>query len=167
MTVLVAYNDSPQGEAALRAGAAEAVRRELPLAIFVLTPLEGLAQADPPSPDLAHLLDALPAGTPVPTVTYRESRVDPADAILDEAERLTASLVVIGSRKRSPSASSSSAAPPSASSSTPTLPCWSSRPSTSPPHARRPAWTRSSQVSSTSPSVCSCASSASARSTWR
>ncbi len=103
MTVLVAYNDSPQGEAALHAGAAEAVRRDLPLAIFVLTPLEGPPQDDPPlPPDLAHLLDALPAGTPSATVTYRESRIDPADAILDEAERLTASLVVIGSRKRSP-----------------------------------------------------------------
>lgn len=103
MTVLVAYNDSPQGEAALRAGAAEAVRRALPLAIFVLTPLEGPAQVDPPLPsDLAHLLDTMPVGTPAATVTYRESRVDPADAILDEAERLAAGLVVIGSRKRSP-----------------------------------------------------------------
>ena len=103
MTVLVAYNDSPQGEAALRAGAAEAVRRDLPLAIFVLTPLEGPPQDDPPlPPDLAHLLDALPAGTPVATVTYREARIDPPVAILDEAERLAASLVVIGSRKRSP-----------------------------------------------------------------
>lgn len=67
------------------------------------SPAQGPPQEDPPlPPDLAHLLDALPEGTPVATVTYREARVDPPVAILDEAERLAASLVVIGSRKRSP-----------------------------------------------------------------
>lgn len=97
MTVLVAYNTSPQGESALRAAATEAARRRLPLAVVVLTP-------EPPGglvpPDLAHLLDALPDGVEVTSVTYRPEHVDPADAILDEAERLGASLVVVGSRKR-------------------------------------------------------------------
>ena len=38
MTVLVACNDSPHGEAALGAGIAEASRRRLPLAVLVLNP---------------------------------------------------------------------------------------------------------------------------------
>ena len=38
MTVLVAYNDSPQGETAFRAAVAEAVHRSTALAVLVLTP---------------------------------------------------------------------------------------------------------------------------------
>lgn len=56
MTVLVAYNESPQGEAAMRAAVAEAVRRRQELAVLVLTP-----QADTKVPAaLAHLLDSVP-----------------------------------------------------------------------------------------------------------
>ena len=37
MTVLVAYNDSPQGETAFRAAVAEAVHRSTALAVLVRT----------------------------------------------------------------------------------------------------------------------------------
>ncbi|WP_125776851.1 universal stress protein [Antribacter gilvus] len=98
MTVLVAYNASPQGEAALRAAVAEAGRRKQELAVLVLTPQ--VAGAAVPA-DLAHLLDTVPNGVPVQPVAYRTESQDVADAILDEAERLAADLVVIGSRKHS------------------------------------------------------------------
>ncbi|WP_251153183.1 universal stress protein [Cellulosimicrobium sp. Marseille-Q4280] len=99
MTVLVAYNDSPQGEAALHAAIAEAERRGAPLAVLVLTPQD--PEAGVPA-GLAHQLDALPAGIERPEVTYRSEHVDPADAIVEEAERTHPELVVIGARKRSP-----------------------------------------------------------------
>ncbi|WP_454041131.1 universal stress protein [Cellulosimicrobium sp. Marseille-Q8652] len=99
MTVLVAYNDSPQGEAALRAAIAEAERRSAPLAVLVLTPQD--PDAGVPAA-LAHHLDTLPAGIERPEVTYRPQHVEPADAIVEEAERTHPELVVIGARKRSP-----------------------------------------------------------------
>ncbi|MCB7136585.1 universal stress protein [Cellulosimicrobium marinum] len=99
MTVLVAYNDSPQGESALHAAIAEAQRRGTALAVLVLTPQD--PEAGIPA-GLAHQLDALPDGVEAPEVTYRPEHVGPADAIVDEAERTHPELVVIGARKRSP-----------------------------------------------------------------
>ncbi len=98
MTVLVVYNDSPQGEAAFHAAAAEAVRRETGLRILVLNPR---AEGAPTPAALAHLIDGLPPGFPPPPLAYRDPDIDPADAILDEAELLRPELVVIGTRKRS------------------------------------------------------------------
>ncbi|GAA1973130.1 hypothetical protein GCM10009718_06300 [Isoptericola halotolerans] len=95
MTVLVAYNVSPHGEAAVRAALAEAERRDLPLHVLVLDP----QPADVPSPpELTALL--ADAGA-VPVVTSRDELTEPADAILDAAESTGATLVVLGSRKRS------------------------------------------------------------------
>ncbi len=97
MTVLVAYNESPQGEAALRAAVAEAVRRSQELAVLVLTP-----QADTKVPaSLAHLLDTVPGTVSVAPVAFRAEQADVADAIVDQAEAVSAELVVIGSRKHS------------------------------------------------------------------
>ncbi|GIJ00412.1 universal stress protein family protein [Sediminihabitans luteus] len=97
MTVLVAYNDSPQGEAALRRAHGEAVGRSTDLAIIVLTPQP---PSDPTPATLAHVLDTLGSEVEV-SIAYRYDGLEPADAILDEAERLDADLVVLGSRKRS------------------------------------------------------------------
>lgn len=95
MTVLVAYNDSPQGEAALRRAHDESTRRETTLEVLVLTPQE----ADAPTPAaLAHSLDTLGIE---PTITYRAGEDEPSDAILDAADRDEVELVVLGSRKRS------------------------------------------------------------------
>ena len=97
MTVLVAYNESPQGEAAMRAAVAEAVRRRQELAVLVLTP-----QADTKVPaSLAHLLDSVPGTVTVAPVTFRAEQAEVADAIVDRAEAVAAELVVIGSRKHS------------------------------------------------------------------
>lgn len=98
MTVLVAYNDSPQGEAALHAAVGEALRRGVDLAILVLTPREpdgGVPTA------LAHLIDTFPPELAQTTVSYRDHGVDPADAILVEAAAGIPDVVVIGARKRS------------------------------------------------------------------
>ncbi|MFI2488871.1 universal stress protein [Promicromonospora kroppenstedtii] len=97
MTVLVAYNESPQGEAAMRAAVAEAVRRSQELAVLVLTP-----QADTKVPaSLAHLLDTVPGTVSVAPIVFRAEQADVADAIVDQAEAVSAELVVIGSRKHS------------------------------------------------------------------
>ncbi|WP_020016450.1 universal stress protein [Promicromonospora sukumoe] len=97
MTVLVAYNESPQGEAAMRAAVAEAVRRSQELAVLVLTP-----QVDSKVPaSLAHLLDTVPGTVSVAPVAFRAEQADVADAIVDQAEAVSAELVVIGSRKHS------------------------------------------------------------------
>lgn len=95
MTVLVACNDSLHGEAALRAGIAEASRRRLPLAVLVLNP-----GTEVPATLAAHLED-LPAGTEPPEVTFRPEETEPSDAILDTADAVHATLVVVGARKRS------------------------------------------------------------------
>jgi nucleotide-binding universal stress UspA family protein len=97
MTVLVAYNESPQGEAALRAAVSEAVRRQEELAVLVLTPQVGTAVPAA----LAHLLDAVPGTVPVAPITFRSEQAEVADAIVDRAEAVSAGLVVIGSRKHS------------------------------------------------------------------
>lgn len=98
MTVLVAYNESPQGEAAFAAAADEAQRRGTTLTILVLTPQPEAA----PVPDhLGTLVAGLDAGVEV-DVAFRSDKIDVADAILDHAERAEAEVIVIGSRKRSP-----------------------------------------------------------------
>jgi nucleotide-binding universal stress UspA family protein len=97
MTVLVAYNESPQGEAAMRAAVTEATRREQELVVLVLTP-----QVGPKVPAaLAHLLDAVPGSVTVAPIAFRAEHADVADAIVDQAEAVSADLVVIGSRKHS------------------------------------------------------------------
>jgi nucleotide-binding universal stress UspA family protein len=97
MTVLVAYNESPQGEAAMRAAVSEAARRRQELAVLVLTPQEGTKV--PAS--LAHLLDTVPGTVTVAPIVFRSEQADVADAIVDRAEAVDADLVVIGSRKHS------------------------------------------------------------------
>ncbi|MFD2026233.1 universal stress protein [Promicromonospora aerolata] len=97
MTVLVAYNESPQGEAAMRAAVTEAVRRRQELAVLVLTPQVGAAVPAA----LAHLLDTVPGTVSVAPIVFRSEQADVADAIVDQAEAIAADLVVIGSRKHS------------------------------------------------------------------
>ncbi|MDR2722842.1 MAG: universal stress protein [Cellulomonadaceae bacterium] len=95
MTVLVACNASPHGRAALEAGVAEASRRRLPLSVLVLNP-----GAEFPS-ELAGPLDNLPESVDAPTVTFRDEHTEPSDAILDLADDIDATLIVLGVRKRS------------------------------------------------------------------
>jgi nucleotide-binding universal stress UspA family protein len=97
MTVLVAYNPSPHGEAAVRTAITEAARRGLPLHVVHLARSDDPVDGDP----LDGILAAAPAGVEVHPVTRRTSGTEPADAILDAAESAGATLVVLGSRKRS------------------------------------------------------------------
>jgi nucleotide-binding universal stress UspA family protein len=97
MTVLVAYNESPQGEAAFAAAIEEASRRNTTVTVLVLTPQPA---AEPMPAHLTHLLESSPEQTF--EVAFRVDTIEVADAILDQAERSEADLIVIGSRKRSP-----------------------------------------------------------------
>jgi len=97
MTVLVAYNPSPHGEAAVRTAIAEAARRGLPLQVVHLARSDDPVDGDP----LDGLLAEAPDGVEVRPVVRRVSGTEPADAILDTAESAGATLVVLGSRKRS------------------------------------------------------------------
>lgn len=97
MTVLVAYNPSPHGEAALTTALTEAARRRLPLHVVNLAPPDDAAAGDA----LAARLSAAPEGVEVQPVTRRDAGTEPADAILDAADATGAALVVVGSRKRS------------------------------------------------------------------
>ena len=50
---------------------------------------------------LATHLESLPAGVEPPAVTFRPEEAEPSDAILDTADAVHATLVVVGARKRS------------------------------------------------------------------
>ncbi|PFG33816.1 universal stress protein [Sanguibacter antarcticus] len=99
MTVLVAYNESPQGEAAFAAAVDEAARRRTSLTVLVLTPQPD----DAPIPShLVHLLQTVAGPDDTVKVAFRSDRIDVADAILDHAEKVDAQIIVMGSRKRTP-----------------------------------------------------------------
>lgn len=96
MTVLVAYNESVQGDAAFGAAVAEATRRETQLVALVLTPQPN----DAPVPSrLSSLISE--HGLDV-DIAFRSDRIDVADAILDHAERIDAEIIVLGTKKRTP-----------------------------------------------------------------
>ncbi|MFD2840864.1 universal stress protein [Populibacterium corticicola] len=97
MTVLAAYNETTQGDAAFAAAVAEAKRREAPLVVLVLTPQPD----DAPVPSRLGALISQYSGTEV-TVAFRSDKIDVADAILDHAERINAEIIVLGSKKRTP-----------------------------------------------------------------
>jgi nucleotide-binding universal stress UspA family protein len=90
MSVLVAVPDSPEGIAALAAGAAEADLLDTDLIVvnLALTALD---------------TSSIPTGTQV-KVIERAGRADrdPADAVLDEIKAHDVSRLVIGLKRRSP-----------------------------------------------------------------
>ena len=86
MTVLVAYNESPQGAAAFAAAVEEAQRRATTLTTLVLTPQPD----DAPVPStLSALISEY--GQEV-AIAFRSDRIDVADAILDHADQVGAEL---------------------------------------------------------------------------
>lgn len=95
MSVLVAANDSPHGLSALRTGIAEATRRNRPLAILMLDPVTELPAS------FKAVLATAPTIAEAATVRYRREVDEPADIILDVADDIDASLIVIGTHKRS------------------------------------------------------------------
>ncbi|MGC9538565.1 universal stress protein [Streptomyces sp. UG1] len=102
MTILVGYVPSPEGEAALRAAIGEARRRDEKL--LVVNTTRGDAYVDPrfaQEPDLTHVREDLAAlGVDFDIRQVLGAR-DAGEEIIDLAEQLDASLVVIGLRRRS------------------------------------------------------------------
>lgn len=100
MTVAVAHSDSDRGQAALKNAAVEAALRGQPLAVLRIIAGADEVQAEDPAvnklvadqladyPDLSWSVHTAPEG------------FDTAEALLDLAEEVDASLLVIGSRKR-------------------------------------------------------------------
>jgi nucleotide-binding universal stress UspA family protein len=100
MTVAVAHSDTPRGEAALRAAAEEAVLRGDELAVLRIIPGVDEVQFNDPAveaqvaaqlgdvPGLSWKLHTAPEG------------FDTAESLLDQAEEVGATLLVIGSRRR-------------------------------------------------------------------
>lgn len=97
MTVLAAYNETAQGDAAFAAAVQEASRRDSSLVVLVLTPQPD----DAPVPSRLGALISAHSGTEV-SVAFRSDKIDVADAILDHAERIGAEIIVLGSKKRTP-----------------------------------------------------------------
>jgi nucleotide-binding universal stress UspA family protein len=100
MTVAVAHSDTPRGEAALRAAAEEAVLRGQELAVLrIIGGVDEVTENDPSVEKqvAAQLADV--AGLTWKLYTAPEG-FDTAEALLDQAEEVGATLLVIGSRHR-------------------------------------------------------------------
>ena len=100
MTVAVAHSDSPRGDAALRAAAEEAVLRGQELAVLHIIGGVDEVEANDPAVEqgvAGKLADV--AGLTWKLHTAPEG-YDTAEAILDQAEEVGATLLVIGSRHR-------------------------------------------------------------------
>ena len=102
MTILVGYVPTPEGRAALRAAVEEAALRTEPL--HVLNTSRGDAVLDPrfaSDEDLAEVRRQLEASGLDFELEHRVSGKEAAEDVTAAAERLGASLVVIGLRRRS------------------------------------------------------------------
>ena len=102
MTVAVAHSSTARGKAALRSAAAEALLRGEQLAVLRITP-----GVDKPSTEDPAILEQLTAElADFSDLTWKlhtgPEGFDTADALLDLAEEVDASLLVIGSRRRRP-----------------------------------------------------------------
>jgi nucleotide-binding universal stress UspA family protein len=101
MTIVVGYVPTPEGEAALRAAVQEARLREQPL--HVVNSSRGDALADPRFAS-ADALDEVRAALDEAGVVYEiDQQVrghDAAEEVVDAADRVKASLIVIGLRRR-------------------------------------------------------------------
>jgi nucleotide-binding universal stress UspA family protein len=102
MTIAVAHSNTARGKAALRSAAAEALLRREPLAVLRIVP-----GVDKPSTEDPALNDQL--ATELADFSDLDWKLhtgpegfDTADALLGLAERVGASLLVIGSRRRRP-----------------------------------------------------------------
>lgn len=103
MTIVVGYVPKPEGRAALQAAVEEARLRDEPL--HVVNTARGDAVIDAgfaSDEDLAEVRRTLEASGVAFDVDHRISGNDGAEDVTAAAERLGASLVVIGLRRRSP-----------------------------------------------------------------
>lgn len=101
MTVAVALSDSPRGEAALRAAAEEAVLRGQDLAVLNIIPGADEPQTNDPEVEKKVTARLAEVAGLTWTLHTEPEGFDTAEALLDLAEEVDATLLVIGSRKRS------------------------------------------------------------------
>lgn len=103
MTIVVGYVPTPEGEAALAAAITEAQRRDEPL--HVVNTARGDALADPRYAS-EESLDAVRAQLDRAGVPYEIKQFvrghEASEEIVEAADRLKASLIVIGLRRRTP-----------------------------------------------------------------
>ena len=103
MTVVVGYVPTPEGEAALTAAVAEAQRRDEPL--HVVNSSRGDSLVDrrfAGEGDLRAVRERLDAAGVRYEVEQQVRGREAAEEVVDAAERLSATLLVIGLRRRTP-----------------------------------------------------------------
>jgi nucleotide-binding universal stress UspA family protein len=103
MTIVVGYVPTPQGDAALTAAINEAKLREEPL--HVVNTSRGDAPVDSrlaSQEQLAAVRDRLDASGVTYQIEQKFQGDDPASQLVDLADQLQASLIVIGIRRRTP-----------------------------------------------------------------
>ena len=103
MTIVVGYVPTPEGEAALTAAIAEAQLREQPL--HVVNSSRGDSLVDPrfaSGDQLAEVRALLDASGVVYEIDQRVAGHEASDEVVDAADRVKASLIVIGMRRRTP-----------------------------------------------------------------
>ena len=96
MTVLAAVNETRQGQLALQTAAHEATLRDSSLIVLDLTPESEAATR----PSVAIDVGQLPGALHDSPISFRKDDVEPGDAILAEAQRVGADLIVIGAKPR-------------------------------------------------------------------
>lgn len=102
-TIVVGYAPHAEGMAAVQAGLAEARRRGTALHVVNASSGDAYVDAGLAAPEQIEELRRLLAGSGVEhTVEQSVGRGAPAEEILDAADRLSAVLVVIGMRRRTP-----------------------------------------------------------------
>lgn len=102
MTVLVGFVPTQEGEAAFAAGLAEAARRGEDLVVLNSPRGGALVSADVAAPEVVSRLTAEANEAGVPLVLRQDAYAgDLADEVVRVADELSASVIVIGIRRRS------------------------------------------------------------------
>jgi nucleotide-binding universal stress UspA family protein len=101
--IVVGYNSSPEGAAAVRTGVAEARLRGVPVVVVYSDRTTRFGGQPEDRAAAASRIDELLAGTGVEhEVRNLTSGKDPVQDVLDAADEVGADLIVIGIRRRSP-----------------------------------------------------------------
>ncbi|WP_369133126.1 universal stress protein [Modestobacter sp. I12A-02662] len=103
MTIVVGYVPTPEGEAALDAGISEARLRQEPLHVVNTSRGDSLVDSRFASEDaLAAVRSRLDESGVVYEIAQQLGRHDASDELVEIADRVKASLLVIGLRRRTP-----------------------------------------------------------------
>ena len=103
MTIVVGYVPTPEGEAALAAGIREATLREEPLHVVNTSRGQSLVDTRFASEQaLASVRAKLDASGCVYEIDQQVGRHEASDELVEIADRVRASMIVIGLRRRTP-----------------------------------------------------------------